>query len=236
MLIRPIIPLSHYRPKSSWSSVENTDLVLLYNVPEPIRMGIVWYPFKHKNRCAISQRTVNDIGVSCHPSNVSCTPESVFFFHVEDPLKGLIAVQEITCLSMKNSLWFPGTPAGIQDKQRVLSIHNLRLTMCFNAISSHLIIPPIVSPLLHGYLNISSLNHYYVFHIRAGRKSFICIVLTPDNFTATIIAIYTNQHRRLTVQHPILQGISTKTTENNTMNSTDPGTGQHSDWQFDNHG
>src|SRR4030066_1624958 len=98
MLIRPIIPLSHYRPKSSWSSVENTDLVLLYNVPEPIRMGIIWYPFKHKNRCSISQRTVNDIGVPSDPTNVGCAPEKVFFLHVKDPLKVLLAVAEITCM------------------------------------------------------------------------------------------------------------------------------------------
>ena len=163
MLIRPVIPFPHYRSYSSGSSVENTDLVLFHNVPESIGVGIRWHPFKHKGCCPVSQRAINYIGMSCHPANVGSTPESIFFLHVKNPLKGLIAVQQITCLSMENSFGLPSASTGIQYKERVLSIHNLGLTVCLNAISSHLIIPPVVTPFLHSYFNISPLDHYHVF-------------------------------------------------------------------------
>ncbi|MBA7687444.1 hypothetical protein ES703_95907 [subsurface metagenome] len=232
MLIRPLISFSHYSTQGCRSCVKEVNLIFLHNIPKSIRIWIGRNTLKHKAGSTKSQRPIHNITMSGNPANVSSTPPSILLLNIKYPLEGLVAVQEIASLGMKDTFRLPGAATSIKDKEGVLGIHHLGLTIRFDILSSHFFMPPVVTPFLHLHFSIGSLDHNCSFYLRALFQGSISIILAFDNSTTAIIAIRTNEDCRLTIQNPVPQCLSTKPTENNIVNSTNSCAGKHSNRQF----
>ncbi len=116
MFLHPFLPLPHDRPDGCRSSIENRYFVFFRHFPETVRFGIVGYPLEHQACCAGSEWTVYKVTMASHPSDICRAPEYIFLPVVENPLKGLLYIQEISRRAMDDPLRFSCTSTGIKNE------------------------------------------------------------------------------------------------------------------------
>src|SRR6266498_2534771 len=102
--------------------VENVDTMPLDNIPEPIRLRIVWCAFVHQHGGAVRKWTVDHIAVTGYPTDVRSAPVNVFVFDVEDPFRGQMSLQKITCGCVQNAFWFSCRSGGIKNVERMFTV------------------------------------------------------------------------------------------------------------------
>ena len=111
------------------------------------------------------------------PADVSGAPEGVLIVVVKDPLEGLVNVHQVACLGMHHTLGLASAAAGVQDKERVLSIHYLRLAVGSYAVGGHQLLPPEIPALHHVARYSGPLGHNYLFNVRTLSQGSIRILL-----------------------------------------------------------
>src|SRR3990172_2491972 len=82
MFLDPAVALFHKRPDSGRRGVENIDLVLVANIPEPAGIRIARYAFEHNAGSAGRKRAVDDIAVTGYAADIGCTEVRILFFIV----------------------------------------------------------------------------------------------------------------------------------------------------------
>src|SRR5438034_5497705 len=122
MFRHPIVAPANESADCCRSGVENVDSIFLDDFPETIGLGPVRSTFVHNGRRTIRQRTVNDITVTGHPTDVGGAPKNVFITNVEDILHGRVNADEITAGGVQNSFRLPGGTARIEKIERMLAI------------------------------------------------------------------------------------------------------------------
>ena len=105
---RPLVALSHNRPDSRRGGIENTDLKLLNDLPESVGLWISGHTFENNRRSAVGQRTIDDVGVTGYPADISRTPEDIFVLIIKDIFKTDIGINHIPADGMKNPFGFTG--------------------------------------------------------------------------------------------------------------------------------
>src|SRR5262249_18463774 len=88
VLAWPLLAPLEKGPDRRWGSIKNVDLVPFNYLPEAIGLGPVWRALVHHAGRAILQRTIHDIAMTGHPSNVGCAPVSILVLEIEYPLGG----------------------------------------------------------------------------------------------------------------------------------------------------
>ena len=173
--------------------------------------------------------------MSGNPADIGSAEKRIIVFIIEYPFECLVNKKQIAGLGMQNTLRFAGTTTGVQDKERVFRIHNFRFANGFDVVGCHLGVPPVITSRFHSHFGIRSLNHDNIFYIRASFQSLVGIVFTAHGLAAAVITIGTNQQGSTTVLNSIFQSVTGEATENDTVNSTDSGTGEHSNRQLGYH-
>ncbi len=152
------VTVTHERTYNSGCCVEGIDLEFLNDFPETIRSGVGWNAFKHNRSSAKPEGTIEDIGMSCNPTDISGTPVDIIIFHIKNVLTGVHGIGEISTSGMNNTLWLTGGTGGVEDKEDILSIHGFRLTGWSNTLGCYFIMPPAITSVCHG--NIVSTTFY----------------------------------------------------------------------------
>ena len=80
--------------------------MFLDHFPESSRIGVSRHPFEDNSRCAIQERTVQNIGVSGDPPDIRRTPIDVILFIIEHIFKSICCVNHVACASVKHSFRF----------------------------------------------------------------------------------------------------------------------------------
>src|SRR5438045_9739929 len=86
------------------SGVENVDAIFFDDFPEAIRLRPVRCALVHNSRCAIRERTINNITVSGYPADVGGAPKNIFVTNVETVLHGRVSGDDISPRRMPYSL------------------------------------------------------------------------------------------------------------------------------------
>src|SRR5574340_332976 len=108
MFVDVALPFPHQGSDSGGRCIEDIDLMLVYNIPEPPRIRIGWDPLEHKACSAITERTIYYVAVSGHPAYVGCTEVDVLVMIIKDPPECHVRVQHVSAGSMQNAFWFSG--------------------------------------------------------------------------------------------------------------------------------
>ena len=93
----------HQRANGGRRGVENIDLVLVDDLPEPADRGIVGNALEHEGRRAVGERPVDDVAVAGHPAHVGRAPIDVAVVIIEDILMGHRDVDEIASGGVQHS-------------------------------------------------------------------------------------------------------------------------------------
>src|SRR5690242_5915299 len=96
MITRPLFAEAHEGAYRGGRGVEDTDLILLDDLPEAVGFGPSGRAFVHQRRGAVLQRAIDYVAVAGDPSDIGRTPEGVFFTQIEDPFAGDIGADGIS--------------------------------------------------------------------------------------------------------------------------------------------
>jgi hypothetical protein len=114
---------------ASPGGVEDIDLVLVDDFPEPTDRGVVRHALEHQRRRAVGERTVDEIAVAGHPADVRGAPVDVALVIIEHVLMRHRGVDEIAAGGVDDALGRAGRARGVEDEQRILGAHLLGRTM-----------------------------------------------------------------------------------------------------------
>src|SRR5690606_1114660 len=68
------VTFAHQCANRSGGCIENVHLMLIYDLPEPRSIRIIWNAFIHEGGCAVGQRAVNGVAVASDPANIRRAP------------------------------------------------------------------------------------------------------------------------------------------------------------------
>ena len=136
------------------------------NLPAAPRVGIGGHPLEHQSGGAVGKRTIDDIGVTGNPADISRTPINVTVLVVENVFVADGRVQQIACRTVLHTLGFTGRARGVENKERILRFDDLWLTR-LGLIGGEVRIPN-VSTLLPAYVAAGAFDRDDGMHIGAG--------------------------------------------------------------------
>ncbi len=106
-------------------SVEDVDAILLHDCPPSVAVGVIRRAFIHDDGRPVGERTVNDVTVPCHPTDVGSAPVDVIVAQVKDPFGRGGDADEVTALHMQLPFRLTRCAAGVEDVERVFAVHFL---------------------------------------------------------------------------------------------------------------
>src|SRR5437588_6702641 len=125
MLGRHLLAKAHQAANSCWGCVDGIHLVLLDDLPKAVGGRVGWYALKQYTGRSIHQRAVNNITMTCHPTNICCTPKDVAWLNIKNKFGGGIYAHRVAALNVYNSLWLACAAAGVKDIEHILAVHRL---------------------------------------------------------------------------------------------------------------
>ena len=177
MLLDPVVAVFHDGAESGGRGIKDVDLVLFDDVPEPVRLGIVGYAFKHDAGSALGQRAVNDVAVTGNPADIGRAPVSIFILIIEDPFESGHDVEQVAGGGVQNALGLAGAAAGVEDEQRIFSIHFLGLAGFLDIVLRHLVIPATSRPAVIGALLLARLTTICFLHFGQDCRAWSALAL-----------------------------------------------------------
>src|SRR5690606_12413432 len=83
--------------------VEDADLVLVDDLPEPGGVGVVGHALEHEGRGAVAERAVDDVAVPGHPADVGRAPVHVLVLAIEHELVRELYRDEIAARGVQHA-------------------------------------------------------------------------------------------------------------------------------------
>ena len=124
-LLHRLVAGLHQRADRGRRGVEDVDLVLVDDVPEPRIVGIVRHALEHQRGGAVGQRPVEDVAVAGDPADVGGAPVDVAVVIVEHVLMRHRREHEIAAGGVQHALGLAGRARRVEDEQRILRVHVL---------------------------------------------------------------------------------------------------------------
>ena len=103
--------------------VEDVDLVLVDDLPEPRHRRIIRHAFEHQRGGAVRKRPIDDVAVAGDPADVGGAPIDVAVVIVEHVLVRHRGVDQITRRGVQHALRLAGRARRVEDEQRILRVH-----------------------------------------------------------------------------------------------------------------
>src|SRR5207247_9448072 len=95
MFRHPVVAPADESADRRWGGVEDVDAIFFDDFPEAIRLRPVRCALVHNSRCAIRERTINNITVSGYPADVGGAPKNIFVTNVEHVFHGRVNADDI---------------------------------------------------------------------------------------------------------------------------------------------
>ena len=124
-LLHRLVAALHQRADRGRRGVEDVDLVLVDDVPEPRIVRIVRHALEHQRGRAVRQRPIEDVAVAGDPADVGGAPVDVAVVIVEHVLMRHRREHQIAGGGMQHALGLAGRARRIEDEQRIFGVHRL---------------------------------------------------------------------------------------------------------------
>src|SRR6266853_1691830 len=201
MFLHPLIAPTDKRANRGRRGVENVHAVLLNDSPEAVRFRPIRRAFIHEGSGTVRKRTVNDVAVPGHPSDVRRAPKNIFVANIEHVFCSRIDSDQITTGGVEDSFRLSGRTAGVKDVKRMFAIESSRWTLVLD-IYEHTM-PPDVAALFHVDLIVRALENNHAFHRGPDAERVIHIFLERHNPAPAITSIRGDQCDRAAVMDPV---------------------------------
>ena len=214
--------------------VEDRHAVALDDLPEARLVRPVGSAFVHHDGGAVGERAVDDVAVAGHPADVGRAPVDVFVLHVEDPLGGGVAADQIAGGGVDDALRLPRRAGRVEDVEHVLGVHRLGLDALASGVL-HQPVVPVVAALLDVHREarrLIALDDDDVADRRRVLQRLVGHLLERHQLAASIAAVGRDQHRALRVVDAIAQRLGAEPAEHDAVHGAEAGAGQHGDGQL----
>ncbi|VVB72852.1 Uncharacterised protein [uncultured archaeon] len=111
-------------------------------------------------------------------------------------------------MHMLDALWLAGRSGCVKNEEPVFGVHLLALALF--RLSGHQVVPVDIFALLHGDLDASPLDHYYLLHAWGIGCCLVNIGLEGQRLAAPVQTISCNDHLGLGVQYPAVKAAGGK--------------------------
>ena len=138
------VALAHQGADRGRGGIEDVDLVLVADLPEARRVGVVGQPLEHQRRRAVGERAVNDVAVPGDPANVGGAPVDFAIAVVEDVLVRHRGVDHVAAGGVQHPLRLSGRARSVEDEERILGAHRLGRAVLRRPL--HRLVVPDVAP------------------------------------------------------------------------------------------
>ena len=129
------------------SGVEDGHAILFDNFKDSSLVWCIRSSFIHHLCCAVDQWPIDHVGVASNPSNIGCAPIDIAArFNIKDCFMCVGNLSEIPARCVEDTLWFCCSPRCIQNKERVLTIEELRCVSRWLAINN--LMPPNITTII----------------------------------------------------------------------------------------
>ena len=164
--------------------VEDTDAVIVDQLPEARKVGPVGRALIHQHRGAVLQRAVDDIGVAGDPADIGRAPVDVFVAQVEDIFGGEVGLHRVAAGGVDQALGLAGGAGGVEDVERMFGIE--RLGGAVGRGRRDQVVPPDVAACGHVDCAAGAFVDDDVLHGGAGGHGFIDGLLELDLVAAAV--------------------------------------------------
>ena len=106
-------------------NVELCDLVFRADLPVSAEIGICGSALEDHSGDTEDERSVDDVGVTGDPADITATEEGVGVVDVEDVLAGHGGAEQVTRSCVHDTLGLASGARGVEQEKRVLRVHGL---------------------------------------------------------------------------------------------------------------
>jgi len=122
--------------------------------------------------------------VTDDPADILGTPKHFTLTVIENPLKTLLAMKEVSGRGVQNPLGFARASTGVKDEKRLFGFHALRGTLGRNILPGHEFIPESISYVQHFHWLVEAADYNHSLHLRASLKSQVRLFLGGEGFAS----------------------------------------------------
>ena len=145
--------------------------MLVANFPKPRSGWVVGNALKHQRRRTIGQWAINNIAMTCNPTNISRAPIVLAFLVIKYILVGHGCINHIAACGAQNAFWLPGWSGCIENKHWVFGIHFFWIT-CWKRCRGGFFIVDITT-IDPSHITPSSGHHKYGIHTSTYLNGFV---------------------------------------------------------------
>ena len=233
MLLHRLIALAHQGADGGRGGVEGVDLVLVDNLPEPVRSRPGRHALEHQRDGAVRERSVDDIGVARDPADIGRAPVDVARLVVEDVFMRHRGPDHVATGRVQHALGLPGRTGGVEDEERVFGAH--RFGLAIGRLCGHQLGIVDIARGIPGDIGTGAAHHDDAVDIAGAGQRLVDIGLQRDGAAAAQAFIRGDDETALAIGDAAGQGVGRKATEDDGMHRTDPGAGEHRVSRFRDH-
>ena len=161
----------HQRADRGRCGVEDVDLVLVDDLPEPRIGRVVGHALEHQGGGAVRQRAVDDVAVPGDPADIGGAPVDVAVVIVEHVLVGHRGEHEIAAGGVEHALGRAGRSRRVEDEQRILGAHRLARTLGRHRLGD--LVVATVAARFHAHGSAGAAHHHHAFDLHAGLRGAV---------------------------------------------------------------
>jgi len=188
---------------------------------------------EHKGTQTEQKRSVDDVGMSRDPTDVSSRANSIAWMSIKDVFGSGARSNEISTASMHDTLWFARGSGGVEKEQWIFSTHNLGRTI--RALFNNFLMPPEITAFSPRNFRPSSTEHEDVPDAGAFLHRVVDDFLGADGFPTTTTLIRGQDDTGVGVIDSIAQGFRGETGKDDGMESAETNDCEEGDDCLGNH-
>ena len=219
--------------ESSWGDVKLRDVVARDNLPVSGKVWVCWCSFEHDSRDTEHKRSVDDIGVTSDPTDVTAAEENVLVVNVKNVLSGHGSTEEVATSGVHDTLGLSSGTGCVEQEQRVLGAHALWGDVA--GVFVHLFVPPEISSLCERHLCASTLENQAVSDVGALLKGLVDDALCSNDLASTLALIGCDDDLGVGINDTIAQRVGGEAGKNDRVDRTNTGASQESNERLGNH-
>ncbi len=228
------IAVLHQGADGGGGGVEDIDLVLVDHVPEARDGRIVGHALEHDGGGRIRQRAIDAIRVARHPAHIGGAPIDLARTVIEHILVRPRRPQQIAAGGVQHALGLAGRTGGIEDEQRVLGIHRLGRAIGTGGLDGGF--PVDVAALDDGHIGPGVFQDQNPRHARHLFQRLVDIGLQRHLAAPAAALVGGDDKGGAAVFDTARDAVGREAAENDRMDGSDTGAGQHGIGRFRHHG
>ena len=179
--------------------------MLVAHIPETPSIRVGGDAFKHQRGCAVGQRAVHDVRVTCYPAHVSRTPVNFAVFIVKHGFVGHCRLQQVAASGVQCAFRLTGRTRSVENEEWVVRFHVFRRAICIR--SSHGFVIPNVTCVVPFNRITTALYHDASVNGWALIHRFISIAFQWHFLAAAHGLVRSNDHAAFRILDTVTQCI-----------------------------